>query len=375
MGLRKTFLFMIFLLLDSFFICPEASKRYNATIKVKNDMNLNIFNKNGNVVIEQWDKDTIEIEAVKFSWSWEAREEIDNVEIIPTHEDNDIFINVKYGDTIGIEKVAVYFKIKIPSSIKLKEIENYNGRVEIKGGRGDVIISTSNGRIDVSDYIGNIEAYTSNGGIYFENIEGNCLGETSNAKISVKSLVGDVDFNNTNSNIYIESLNGKMNLNADSGNISISSSKGRVAAKTSFGKIKVFDSVCHLDLFSSFGSIEVNNVEGFVNAKTGNGNIEVIETTGILNIETINGNIVVDVINLSKNGSLVKTGLGSITAYISTNLNATVRITNYKGKIDLSNTDIEYDKISLNQLTGVIGKGSSELQIETKNGKIEIYDY
>ncbi|HPO50900.1 MAG TPA: hypothetical protein PLO89_11290, partial [Spirochaetota bacterium] len=276
----------LFLCVNSF---SEARVKYEASIKVKKDMNLVVDNKNGNIKIETWDSDTVELKAIKFSFSWGAKDEIDNVEIVPFQSGNDVVIETRYPDYLETGKVAVYYSIMIPDFINIKELQNSNGKIEINGGRGNCIISTSNGRIEVNDYEGDIEAYTSNGGIYLNNIFGNCSGTTSNARIKVINVEGDLDFKNSNAGVFFENITGNISAIADNGKISVSSSTGNMTLKTSFGSIEAFDSEGDLLLFSSFGKIQVENISGFVRAKTDNGSVKIIETSGIITAETTNG--------------------------------------------------------------------------------------
>jgi DUF4097 and DUF4098 domain-containing protein YvlB len=163
-----------------------------------------IENVNGPVTIVGWDRDAVEIHAVKTASHAVAdllRVQIDvaatpglvQVSTVDPHED-------------GVE-VAVDYTVRVPRRVLLQEVATVNGTVRVSGVNTEGKLNSVNGDIDVSDSAGGFSARTTNGDIHMEigrlaaagplaveTVNGAialALPATAAANLDVRSLNGD----------------------------------------------------------------------------------------------------------------------------------------------------------------------------------------
>lgn len=239
--------------------CGKLSKEteeFYKTYKVKAGTKIEVYNKNGDIDIHKWDKNYVEVHALKSTRH--GKDELEKVKI-EVNTNGVMVIETKYIKKNA--KVSVNYKIKLPANVIVDQIDNKNGKIEIEGTKGDALVTNSNGRIEIIDVDGYVSAKTSNGNINITGTTGIFKAETSNGNI--KSEISNVktDVNITTSNGSIE-LFIRPNLNAN------------IEAKTSNGKISVHDIQMVVSESSS------NHLDG----RIGDGGSKIY-------IKTLNGNI------------------------------------------------------------------------------------
>jgi hypothetical protein len=206
---------------------------------LKKGANLNVYNTNGFVRIEEWDNDYIDINAVLKTRKEE--DEFDKLQI-------EIF--AKDGCTVTtklLEKnvcVTVNYTIKVPDTVMLNNIETTNGRLDIENCRGNLNAGTTNGSIEVCNFIGNVDAESTNGRLTINNIDGKVSLGTSNGSIRVIGSPGMTTAHTSNGTIKVEMAKLDDNLTLSSSNASIKlyldkKIKADVEARTSNASIKV----------------------------------------------------------------------------------------------------------------------------------------
>jgi DUF4097 and DUF4098 domain-containing protein YvlB len=127
---------------------------------------LGLKNVNGDVVLEGWDENRIEVTAVKYASSKERLEDVE----ITFHMDDDrlrIEVDPDGGDRWPSRhgSVGVDFEIHAPRGTKVDAIEVVNGGVKIRGIEGDVDVSSVNGGVSGEDLGGDVDLATVNGGV------------------------------------------------------------------------------------------------------------------------------------------------------------------------------------------------------------------
>lgn len=218
---------------------------------------IEVYNPNGNINISKWDKDFVEVYALKKTKHGE--EELDKIKI-EINTDNDIIVRTKYLEKNA--KVSVDYTIRIPVDIFVHRIEASNGTIELHETRGDATVISSNGDINVKDVDGYINIRTSNGDIFVKGSTRVLEAVTSNGSVDAEiNTVSDNGINIITSNGSIK-LRIADNLNAD------------IAAETSNGKISIHDAQFSIDKKSkTFLKGSINDGGGLIHAATANGNI------------------------------------------------------------------------------------------------------
>ena len=242
-------------------VAQSASEEFQQSYDVDAGTVLTVDNQNGNIIVEAWNNDDVEVYAEKVTQYGQS--ELDKVSIEVT-TGNEMTVKTTYTNLFwffGPPRVTVNYRIKVPADVSVERLETTNGVISLEGTTGDATLISSNGNINVKDVDGSVSAETTNGNIKIEDVTGVRGAETSNGIITVEipSLSNNVEIKTSNGavTVYVSE-----DLDAD---LSIS---------TSNGQITVHD--VQLDLESS----SATSVEGTM----GDGGYD-------LTIETSNGNI------------------------------------------------------------------------------------
>ncbi len=145
--------------------------------------------------------------------------------------------------------------------------------------------------------------------------------------------------------------------------------------QTSNGLIRVEDVAGDVVATTSNGSIHLEGIDGYVRATTSNGSIHIVNCTGIRSsVQTSNGSIHVEVADIE--GSLeIRTGNGSITAYLSHWLEAEVEMTVSNGRIVTDHNGLILGQSSQRHVRGHIGdQARHKILIRTSNGTVTVRD-
>ncbi len=194
----------------SFSLAPEAD--------------LSVRNVNGGIVIRGWDKDSARVTVEKIvtaSRSSVARHFLREVEINfdsdETHLDiepklpkgangNWNFFDWIFG-TGERAKVRVNFVILVPRKLNA-EVENVNGRIDIKDLAGELDVKCTNGRVTLENVTGDISAKTVNGRLRVKISDARALDDltlkTINGSVTVwlpNDIGGKVDLGTLNGSI------------------------------------------------------------------------------------------------------------------------------------------------------------------------------
>jgi len=180
-------------------IAGTVRKTFRKTIHFTQNGMIYIENSNGNIEIESWDKDDVEIFAeikVKASSRRGAEDLIDRVEIITNRRGNNLDIYSDYPRRGGGFLSALFSNINVSISYRIK-LPKYS----------DLDIHTTNGKIIVYELNGNVYTKTTNGSIYVERINGSVNAITTNGSIKAEILQAK-----SKNNMNFKSTNGSIKL-------------------------------------------------------------------------------------------------------------------------------------------------------------------
>jgi len=156
------------LLAASTLIAPASfcvTREFAQTYHLKPDGTLELNNINGTVRIEGWDKDEVEVRAVKTTTDKESK--LDMVSIDVNSSPDSLSISTRYPQEEGVE-VAVEYTVHVPRHALLKHINTVNGTLRVKDLDSVGDLHTVNGNIEVYESSGNLHAHTTNGNVYVE---------------------------------------------------------------------------------------------------------------------------------------------------------------------------------------------------------------
>jgi DUF4097 and DUF4098 domain-containing protein YvlB len=143
----------------------SVSKEITTTYPLKSEGSIDLSNVNGTVRIEAWDKDIVEIRAVKTTQDKESS--LDQVSINVDAKPDALSISTKYPGENGVE-VAVDYTIHVPRKAHLNHLSTVNGTLRVTDSEGIGDLRTVNGNIEIYGGSGNVHAHTTNGNVYLE---------------------------------------------------------------------------------------------------------------------------------------------------------------------------------------------------------------
>jgi hypothetical protein len=166
--LRKSlFVSALFVLVLAVLAIPgfAISKQFDQTYPLQPGGTFELQNVNGPVEIQGWDRDAVEVHAVKTAKRNES--DLERVTIQVAAKPQSISVSTRYPQDEGVE-VAVEYVIRVPHAAHVEHIGTINGTLIVAGV--DVVddLRTVNGNIEVYDGGGSVHAHTTNGNIHLE---------------------------------------------------------------------------------------------------------------------------------------------------------------------------------------------------------------
>src|SRR5215470_8127651 len=167
--LRKhLFVSALFAALLSFTAVPSfagLSQQFDQTYPLQPGGTFELQNVNGPVEVQGWDRDVVEVRAVKTAKRNEA--DLRRVTIEVEAKPKSISIMTHYPPDEGVE-VAVEYVIHVPHTAHVEHVGTINGTLVVAGVTTVDELRTVNGNIEVYEGGGGVHAHTTNGNIHLE---------------------------------------------------------------------------------------------------------------------------------------------------------------------------------------------------------------
>lgn len=176
-----------------------SSEEFHQTYPLSAGAQFTLSNKNGNVTIEGWDRDYAEINAIKRTRKKTSELKKVTIDVLVN---KDLKIVTRYSGRP--RDVSVTYDIRIPFSVKVKEVTTTNGMVEVIGISGEGQLSSTNGAIRLKRSSGNFSLETTNGSIKVKGLDGNAGSYTTNGSIEIEDTAGIMDVKTTNGGVSLE---------------------------------------------------------------------------------------------------------------------------------------------------------------------------
>jgi hypothetical protein len=146
-------------------ICLGVTREFTKTYPLHPGGSFELNNVNGTVRIEGWDRDEVEVRAVKTTPGKESL--LDRVAIDIESGPTSLSVSTRYPEEEGVE-VTVDYVIHVPRHALLNRISNINGTLRVVSSESIGELHTVNGNIEVYESSGNVHAHTTNGNVYLE---------------------------------------------------------------------------------------------------------------------------------------------------------------------------------------------------------------
>lgn len=141
------------------------SKEFNQTYSLQPGGTFDLQNVNGTVEVQGWDRDVVEVHAVKTAKVRES--DLQRVSIDVSAKPSGVSIQTRYPQDEGVE-VAVEYLIHVPHGAKVEHLGTVNGTLRVAGVDEVDDLRTVNGNIEVYEANSDVRAHTTNGNVRLE---------------------------------------------------------------------------------------------------------------------------------------------------------------------------------------------------------------
>jgi len=141
------------------------TKEVNQSYPLQPGGSFELQNVNGTVEVQGWDRNEVEVHAVKTAKYQES--DLERVSIEVDAKPDAISIITRYPQNEGVE-VAVDYTIHVPHGARLEHLGTVNGTLRIAGVDFVEDLHTVNGNIEVFEAGGSVHAHTTNGNVHLE---------------------------------------------------------------------------------------------------------------------------------------------------------------------------------------------------------------
>ncbi|MHB8500539.1 MAG: DUF4097 family beta strand repeat-containing protein [Candidatus Acidiferrales bacterium] len=207
-GLRSAVLFILILATASATPCFAESKDFHQSYPLQPGGSFELQNVNGPVEVEGWDRNVIEIDAVKIAR--EKGSDLDRVSIEVDAKPNDVSVVTRYPQNEGVE-VAVEYTVRVPRGARVEHLSTVNGTLKVAGVDSVEDLHTVNGNIEVYEGGGSVHARTTNGNVHLELShflgEKGMVAETTNGSVLLavpQATQANLEARSLNGNFYSE---------------------------------------------------------------------------------------------------------------------------------------------------------------------------
>ncbi len=193
---------------------------------------------NGNILINSWDHDYIEVEAVKKRHWWHGFLKEPKIDVTTGNE----FIVRSFYSSALSEAIAVQYRITVPKGVLVTRVETSTGKIGVAEVSGDVDAETATGEIQIRKVAGFVRALTSTGTIKVAEVSGDVNAKTATGDIQIHKVAGFVKAVTSYGKIDITGVGGLSGAWTDTGKISVEvpAIRDNLEIRSSTGSITVF---------------------------------------------------------------------------------------------------------------------------------------
>lgn len=169
---RKAAIFAASLALVLAASVPAAAAQFHdefhKTYPVDQNVTVSLSNVNGSVEITAWDRNEVQLDAVKTA---DSQQKLQEAEIRVNATQNHVAIETHYPEHTNNNPASVEYQLHVPRSARLQKIDLVNGRLDIDGVKGSVEGASVNGNVTGHGLTGDVELSTVNGSVSSELID------------------------------------------------------------------------------------------------------------------------------------------------------------------------------------------------------------
>jgi DUF4097 and DUF4098 domain-containing protein YvlB len=192
----------------------DETERFDQSYPLTATGRVSVSNVNGSIVVEAWDRNEVKLEAVKTA---DSKESLADVDIKVDARPDSFSVEADYGSwkrnregswKNNHRRIEVQFRLSVPRTAVLNEVETVNGSVTVSNFTNFTKISAVNGDVTATNLRGAAELSTVNGQV---SADFDQLAAASRINLStVNGRVNLVIPSDANATVKADSLNGEI---------------------------------------------------------------------------------------------------------------------------------------------------------------------
>ena len=230
----------------------DVTQEFHKTVPLPSNGRVSLSNINGDVEITGWNRDEVQIDAVK---SARDQERLDEARIDVNAGSDSVEIETHYPSHLMNNNAAsVHYTLHVPQAARIDKISLVNGALTVQKLTGEIDANLVNGKLHATDLAGTADLATVNGGI-----DANYVSLNNVREIKLKSVNGSVNL------LLPQSPNAQVSASTVNGGISTDfplTVKGHWVGKNMSGT-----------LGNGGVQIELSNVNGSIHVGPGRGSL------------------------------------------------------------------------------------------------------
>lgn len=215
-------------------IVLDETERFEQTYPLNSNGKVSVSNINGSITVEAWDRNEVRLEVTKIA---DSKETLQDVEIKIDSKPDYFEVETDYGswnrgnkNWKNSRKLEVEFRLSVPRTAVLDEIETVNGSVTVSNFTNYTEISAVNGSVKATNLRGTAKLSTVNGttNAEFERLQ-------PGDKINLSTVNGSVNLtipSDANATVKADTVNG-----AIKNDFGLPVRKGKYVGRDLYGKI------------------------------------------------------------------------------------------------------------------------------------------
>jgi hypothetical protein len=205
-----------------FFATGNAlSQDLQKTYRIGPGGSINIHSVSGNIEMEAYDGDGVQVSAFK-----EGRDR-DQVEIEDLSDGNSVNFRTHYPQHCNCD-ASVRFTVRVPRGVEynIDQLSSASGNIEVKGIKGTVHARSASGDVKIEDAAGAINASTASGEVQVKNVVGsvNARSASGNVEVELTRIEGaeNMSFSTASGDVHVKApsnLDAFVEMTSSSGSI------------------------------------------------------------------------------------------------------------------------------------------------------------
>ena len=222
----------------------------------------------------------------------------------------------------------------------------------------------------------NLDVKCSSADVFANDLDNNNIQVNgSSSDVSLEEVVGDIYIDVSSGDLEAYHIKGNIELDGSSSDYEIEDISGNVRASTSSGDGVIDKVIGDVDIKTSSGEVRAYGVDGNFTVRTSSGDVVAESITGSANASTSSGTVQFRKLTNTDGMFSAYTNSGDVYIELADKFGGRVELETVSGDISA-----EFDQLNVRNrgrkfLTGTVGSGDGNVDIETSSGDITLGSY